>query len=70
MFSPCPLNPLQGQRHFAPVMFRRLVKLGITKRDPADLSPEEKGRFARLDVDPDSISWRRVLDVNDRCGVW
>ena len=27
--------------------------------------PELRYRFARLD--PESISWRRVLDVNDRC---
>lgn len=23
-------------------------------------------RFIRLDIDPDTITWRRVLDVNDR----
>ena len=36
------------------------------------LTPEEKGRFARLDLDPASITWRRVMDINDRCRgkVW
>ena len=23
-------------------------------------------RFARLDIDPENVSWHRVLDVNDR----
>ena len=23
-------------------------------------------RFVRLDIDPDTITWRRVMDVNDR----
>lgn len=55
-----------GQRQFAPVMFRRLKKLGIDKTNPDDLTPEEITKFARLDIDPETITWRRVLDVNDR----
>ncbi|KAL6866038.1 tetrahydrofolate synthase [Amphichorda felina] len=55
-----------GQRKFAPVMFRRLKKLGIDKTDPNELTEDEIRRFARLDIDPDTITWRRVLDVNDR----
>jgi methylenetetrahydrofolate dehydrogenase (NADP+)/methenyltetrahydrofolate cyclohydrolase/formyltetrahydrofolate synthetase len=55
-----------GKREFAPIMFRRLKKLGIDKTDPNELTPEEIRRFARLDVDPETITWRRVLDVNDR----
>ncbi len=47
-------------------MLRRLEKLGIHKTDPNTLTPEEKSRFARLDIDPDSITWRRVMDTNDR----
>ena len=47
-------------------MFKRLKKLGITKTNPNDLTPEEITRFARLDVDPETITWNRVLDVNDR----
>lgn len=47
-------------------MFKRLKKLGITKTDPNALTPEEITRFARLDVDPETITWNRVLDVNDR----
>jgi len=47
-------------------MLRRLKKLGINKTDPNDLTPEEVSRFARLDIDPDSVTWRRVVDINDR----
>jgi methylenetetrahydrofolate dehydrogenase (NADP+)/methenyltetrahydrofolate cyclohydrolase/formyltetrahydrofolate synthetase len=53
-------------RKFAPVMFRRLKKLGIDKTNPNDLTEEEIRKFARLDIDPETITWRRVLDVNDR----
>eukprot|EP00227_Mantoniella_beaufortii_P019538 CAMPEP_0197585826 /NCGR_PEP_ID=MMETSP1326-20131121/8002_1 /TAXON_ID=1155430 /ORGANISM="Genus nov. species nov., Strain RCC2288" /LENGTH=648 /DNA_ID=CAMNT_0043150383 /DNA_START=107 /DNA_END=2053 /DNA_ORIENTATION=+ len=61
----CPKNK-QGKREFAAVMFKRLKKLGITKTDPDDLTLEEKSKFARLDIDKDKISWRRVVDMNDR----
>ncbi|KAF6141828.1 hypothetical protein GIB67_003199 [Kingdonia uniflora] len=61
----CPTNK-QGKRVFADIMFRRLKKLGISKDDPNDLTPEEVKKFARLDIDPESITWRRVMDVNDR----
>lgn len=56
----------KGKREFQPIMFRRLKKLGINKTDPNELTPEEINRFARLDIDPETITWRRVLDVNDR----
>jgi len=61
----CPPDK-EGNRHFAPVMLRRLHKLGIDKTDPNKLTAEEKSRFARLDIDPDTITWRRVVDTNDR----
>jgi methylenetetrahydrofolate dehydrogenase (NADP+)/methenyltetrahydrofolate cyclohydrolase/formyltetrahydrofolate synthetase len=63
--SLCPADK-QGQRRFAPSMLRRLKKLGIDKTDPAELTAEERARFARLDINPDSITWRRVVDTNDR----
>jgi methylenetetrahydrofolate dehydrogenase (NADP+)/methenyltetrahydrofolate cyclohydrolase/formyltetrahydrofolate synthetase len=47
-------------------MLKRLQKLRINKLDPNELIPEEINRFARLDVNPDTITWNRVLDVNDR----
>lgn len=55
-----------GSRKFSAVMRTRLQKLGIAKTDPNDLTAEERGKFARLDIDPDSITWRRVMDTNDR----
>lgn len=55
-----------GKKCFSPVLLRRLKKLGIDKTDPASLTEDEIRRFARLDVDPDTITWKRVLDVNDR----
>ncbi len=61
----CPPDK-QGNRTFAPVMMKRLAKLGIDKTDPNDLTPEEISAFVRLDIDPDSITWRRVTDTNDR----
>uniref|UniRef100_A0A7S3VLD1 Formate--tetrahydrofolate ligase n=1 Tax=Dunaliella tertiolecta TaxID=3047 RepID=A0A7S3VLD1_DUNTE len=61
----CPADK-QGKRKFAPVMLRRLEKLGIHKTDPSDLTPEEVRRFARLGIDPTSVTWKRVLDINDR----
>ncbi|KZT26435.1 FTHFS-domain-containing protein [Neolentinus lepideus HHB14362 ss-1] len=56
----------KGKREFAPLMFKRLKKLGINKTEPNELTPEEITRFARLDVDPETITWNRVLDTNDR----
>ncbi|KPA83327.1 putative C-1-tetrahydrofolate synthase cytoplasmic [Leptomonas pyrrhocoris] len=53
-------------KDFTPIMQKRLHKLGIDKTDPKELTEEERVRFARLDVDPATISWRRVVDVNDR----
>jgi methylenetetrahydrofolate dehydrogenase (NADP+) / methenyltetrahydrofolate cyclohydrolase / formyltetrahydrofolate synthetase len=61
----CPLDK-KGQRHFSPSMLRRLKRLGIEKTDPNDLTPEERIRFARLDIDPDGITWNRVIDISDR----
>jgi methylenetetrahydrofolate dehydrogenase (NADP+)/methenyltetrahydrofolate cyclohydrolase/formyltetrahydrofolate synthetase len=61
----CPKDK-QGKRRFSPPMLRRLKKLGIGKNDPETLTPEERKRFARLDIDPASITWQRVVDTNDR----
>jgi methylenetetrahydrofolate dehydrogenase (NADP+)/methenyltetrahydrofolate cyclohydrolase/formyltetrahydrofolate synthetase len=55
-----------GSRSFSPSMLRRLKKLGINKTDPNELTDEEKSRFARLDIDPETLTWRRVVDTNDR----
>jgi formyltetrahydrofolate synthetase len=45
---------------------KRLAKLGLSAQTLADLSTADKRRMFRLDIDPDSITWQRVVDVNDR----
>jgi formyltetrahydrofolate synthetase len=61
----CPAGK-DGSRKFSSIMLRRLQKLGIAKTDPSQLTSEEQSRFVRLNIDPDTITWRRVLDTNDR----
>jgi formyltetrahydrofolate synthetase len=46
-------------------MRKRLTKLGIESEKPSDLSDKDRERMFRLNIDPDSIQWRRVLDVSD-----
>uniref|UniRef100_A0A2I3NAV9 C-1-tetrahydrofolate synthase, cytoplasmic n=1 Tax=Papio anubis TaxID=9555 RepID=A0A2I3NAV9_PAPAN len=47
-------------------IFLPFQRLGIEKTDPTTLTDEEINRFARLDIDPETITWQRVLDTNDR----
>jgi methylenetetrahydrofolate dehydrogenase (NADP+) / methenyltetrahydrofolate cyclohydrolase / formyltetrahydrofolate synthetase len=56
----------QGKRHFPVGMQARLEKQGITTDDPDELTEAERSRLVRLDIDPDTITWRRVVDTNDR----
>jgi formyltetrahydrofolate synthetase len=56
----------QGKRRFGRAMLGRAKKLGIEKNDPEEMTPEERRRYCRLDIDPASITWRRVLDTSDR----
>ncbi len=46
-------------------MRKRLEKLGIESEKPSDLSDEDKEKMFRLNIDPDSIQWNRVVDVSD-----
>ena len=66
LFNALCLPDKKGNRRFSSTMLGRLKKLGINKTDPNDLTPVERSRFARLDIDPASITWRRVIDINDR----
>ncbi len=61
----CPRDKI-GKRHFARGMMGRLAKLGIMETDPDLLTDEQKAKFARLDIDPDTVTWKRCVDVNDR----
>ncbi|XP_037857046.2 monofunctional C1-tetrahydrofolate synthase, mitochondrial isoform X2 [Chlorocebus sabaeus] len=53
-------------REFSDIQLARLKKLGINKTDPSTLTEEEVSKFARLDINPSTITWQRVLDTNDR----
>jgi len=59
---------LAGEKgFFSAVQKRRLEKLGIDlAKTPSELTEEEQANFARLDIDPDTITWQRVLDTCDR----
>ena len=61
----CPKDK-KGLRHFGVGMKGRLKKLGIKESDPELLTEEQKAKFARLDIDPTTVTWRRAVDVNDR----
>src|SRR6202790_904406 len=54
----CPAKK-DGSRRFSPVMLRRLKKLGIDKTNPSELTPHQQRRFARLDIAPENLTWRR-----------
>ncbi|MBI4672133.1 MAG: formate--tetrahydrofolate ligase [Chloroflexi bacterium] len=57
---------------FAPSIAKRAARLGIKARDGNiartldELSAQDKRRLFRLDIDPNSITWQRVMDINDR----
>ena len=54
-------------KDFSPSMKRRLRKLGIDEhKKPSELTDAERSAFARLDIDPSTITWQRVLDTCDR----
>nr|XP_054346699.1 monofunctional C1-tetrahydrofolate synthase, mitochondrial isoform X3 [Pongo pygmaeus] len=57
---------VNGVREFSEIQLPRLKKLGINKTDPSTLTEEEVSKFARLDINPSTITWQRVLDTNDR----
>jgi len=63
----CPADKA-GKRHFEPSMYARLEKLGLghKKDNPDSLTPEEVERFCMLNIDPSTITWRRVTDCNDK----
>ena len=56
----------KGVREFSNVQIKRLEKFGIKERDPNKLTDEEIRQFSRLDIDPSTITWNRVIDTNDR----
>jgi len=68
-------NALFPKGEWAPSLLRRARKLGIQAKKPRDMTPEDRSRVVRLNIDPYTITWNRVLDVSDRslrqiiCGI-
>jgi formyltetrahydrofolate synthetase len=52
--------------YLAPSIRKRMAKLGINVEKFGDLTPEQKRVLFRLDIDPNSLTWQRVVDINDR----
>ncbi|XP_042220312.1 C-1-tetrahydrofolate synthase, cytoplasmic-like isoform X1 [Homarus americanus] len=57
---------IKGVRQFSQIQVNRLKKLGIVETNPDKLSEEEITKFVRLNIDPATITWQRVMDTNDR----
>jgi len=57
-----------GKRCFELSMYARLEKLGLghKKDNPDSLTEEEIQRFCILDIDPETVTWKRVTDTNDK----
>ena len=60
----CPTK--NGKRVISTVMLKRLKKLGIKKTNLDELTDKELSRFIRLNIDPETITWKRITDTNDR----
>ncbi|MEJ2068227.1 MAG: formate--tetrahydrofolate ligase, partial [Deltaproteobacteria bacterium] len=59
-------NALIKNNTFTDSQKKRLKKIGIDpEKDPKKFTAEEKKKFAKLDIDDYSISWNRVVDIND-----
>ncbi len=56
----------QGKRHISRGVQGRMKRLGISVTDPEQMTEEERRKLCRLDIDPTSITWRRVIDTSDR----
>jgi methylenetetrahydrofolate dehydrogenase (NADP+)/methenyltetrahydrofolate cyclohydrolase/formyltetrahydrofolate synthetase len=54
-----------GKRKVATAIQRRMKRLGFTG-EVDSLNEEQRRKLVRLDIDPARITWRRVLDTNDR----
>ncbi|CAJ0599942.1 unnamed protein product [Cylicocyclus nassatus] len=62
----CPKNR-EGKRPLSEVQKRRLVGMGLGVVDDANtLTKEQQVQCSRLNIDPKTITWNRVIDTNDR----
>ncbi len=53
-------------RKVAPCIKRRMQRLGFATQDVDRLNEEQRRQLVRLDIDPATITWKRVIDTNDR----
>lgn len=56
----------EGRPTFAPHHLRRMKRLGLGALSAGVLTDEQVRAVFRLDLDADTITWNRVLDVNDK----
>ena len=61
----CPPDKT-GKRRFARSMLLRAQRLGIATTEPEALTLDERRHMFRLDIDPETITWRRGIDTSDR----
>lgn len=54
------------KKGFSNLQLKRLINININKSDPNILTKDEIECFSRLNIDPDTITWNRVIDTNDR----
>jgi len=57
---------IEGKRTFSTIQQKRLNKLKINKTDPMTLTEDEITAFVRLNIDPSTITWQRVIDTNGK----
>ncbi|KAK8807371.1 hypothetical protein WA158_004130 [Blastocystis sp. Blastoise] len=62
----CPKNKNGEYEPLAAPLLKRLAKLGINKTKADELTEEERTKLVRLDIDPETITWKRVVDTCDR----
>jgi formyltetrahydrofolate synthetase len=60
---------INGNRTISAIQQKRLDKLKIHKNDPMTLTEEEIHGFVRLNIDPTTITWQRVIDTNGKKGI-
>jgi formyltetrahydrofolate synthetase len=56
----------KGKQNVAPSIRRRMKRLGFTTDDVESLNDDQRRQLVRLEIDPARITWKRVLDTNDR----
>src|SRR3972149_5817369 len=60
------LMPVKGgKRNVASSIRRRMQRLGFNTEDVESLNDDQRRQLVRLDIDPSTITWRRVIDTND-----